>query len=561
MEGHTTKSDSTPQTDKTTHGVGQENPKRAPSPTTASIASLAAALSDLRLKINEDDPTVLGPINAGDFVTIACALWRQTGDLSRGVRYTGQPGVVTVFAAPPQEVRTYSSVASATVGAVGPAGRKTTKSAKTSPKGAVKKGAEQRGEPAVVPPKRPALDERRRKAYLACITALKRTKGADRLALFEKFGVNKDSIRERIDKMRIDELGHRSPREPWLLSLGLIPESHLTSWYDMSTAEEMRESAAKKADGAVKKAAKSSLSEETPVEAPAKSAAPKPGPAPKKSEPQLPPKPKTKEAKAAAKPSAGTKAPAPATKAAKPAGKAVGDKAETKGAKAPKAKGPAPAPVLISKEMNDADMSLLVNLSEVLGAEGLWEEDGTPSLPSGMAPPFVRLAARKALRLATLDKYLESGSLCSPEDRSKTRAVAIDDLKVSTQVAADHAVRVRWALPSELNMPDAPVMQAFARVFVRKQASPATPFAVKVAFERTLAGLSEKTKALVEASFIPAKIRPAPPKKEGASEQEQKPVKWIFHSGTQHAVFNKDTYGGPTGEAGKGVGMTVPSTN
>lgn len=562
MEVNTEKNDITPQTGNTGPDAGQVNPRRAPAPASASIASLAAALSDLRTKINEDDPTLLGRITAGDLVTVTCALWRQTGDLSRSIRYTGSPGVVTVCAAPPQEIRTYSSVASATVGAVGPASRKTAKDAKTSPKGAAKKGAERRAEPAVDPPKKPALDAIRRKAYLACITTLKRVKNADRLALLEKWNVNKDTIRKRINEMPANELGPRKPSEPWLLSLGLIPEEHLTSWYDISTVEEMRESAAKKADGAAKKAAKPSVPEGTPVEAPAKSAAPKPGPAPKVSEPRVSSKPKAKEPKAAAKSDAGPKQPAPSTSAAKPSGKTAGAKAETKGKEVPKAKGPGPASVKISEEMNDADMSLLVNLSEVQDAENLWDKDGVPSLPSGMAPNFVRIAARKALRLTTLDKYLESGSLCAPEDRAKTRAVSLDDLKVSAQVAADSSVRVRWALPTELGMLDAPVMQAFARIFVRKQASPATPFAVKVAFERTTAGLSEKTKALAQSDFVAVRIRPAPAKsKEGAAESESRPVRWIFHPGTHHIVFNKDTYGGPTGEAGKGVGMSAPRTN
>lgn len=95
-----------------------EYPIRAPSAVPTSPRALAAALVDLQFKMDEVDVGCLDRVSARDFILIASSVWRQTGDLSRAVRFTSQAGVVTV--AKPPTPRPYAQVAAIPVAAKPP---------------------------------------------------------------------------------------------------------------------------------------------------------------------------------------------------------------------------------------------------------------------------------------------------------------------------------------------------------------------------------------------------------------------------------------------------------
>lgn len=265
----------------------------------------------------------------------------------------------------------------------------------------------------------------RRKAYISCVKCLERQKSTDRKALLGKFKVTKATIKQQILELPESALGPRKEGESWLLSLGLIPKEHLSSWYDKVVVEEMQEAAANRADAKSRKLKAKAEAARKPA------AVPMHTPQTSAPAPDLPVAPPVPESA----PTSIYFDPVPSTSGIS---QGVSD--------AKKAKGPPPTAAAVYHGLSDDDMSMAVNASEVAGITGSLQEDGTYTAPVGFLNPTLRRAAENALRAAVFNKYITAlKDMLGSENRYTLAALSVDQLIVRTSTMKN-GVKVQWSV-------------------------------------------------------------------------------------------------------------------
>ncbi|KOB66404.1 RNase H and integrase-like protein [Operophtera brumata] len=204
-----------------------------------SNSGLASALSDLRTKIEEGDPECLKRMCAADFLTVAIAvLWRQTGALSRNLRFTGQAGVAVVLP-PPAPLQTYAQVLADPV-VRSPRGNRSATQGRAQVPTRSAPVPRQENTHVTAPAQRP-MTERQRKVFLAVQNALRRTKSTMRKDTITKLGLSKESVREKILAMPDSRLRPLPSGKSWLVELGFVSADNPKDWHTKAKAREERD--------------------------------------------------------------------------------------------------------------------------------------------------------------------------------------------------------------------------------------------------------------------------------------------------------------------------------